>query len=101
MRVLKWIFGRIDQTAQATETALGFMPEYQDMDWKGLEFNQVQFQKVMNIDSTQWMKEVLSHKEFFQILEKSVPLEFLNIQENNFVSLAKMNDKTRLSDLMN
>lgn len=101
MRVLKWMFGRIDQTAQATETALGFMPEYQDMDWKGLDFNQEQFQKVMNIDSTQWMKEVLSHKEFFQTLEKSVPLEFLNIQENNFVSLAKLNEKTRLSELMN
>lgn len=101
MRVLKWMFGRIDQTAQATETALGFMPEYQDMDWNGLDFNQEQFQKVMNINSTQWMKEVLSHKEFFQTLEKSVPLEFLNIQENNFVSLAKLNEKTRLSDLMN
>lgn len=101
MRVLKWMFGRIDETAKATETALGFMPEYQDMDWKGLDFNQEQFQKVMNIDSTQWMKEVLSHKEFFQTLERSVPLEFLNIQENNFVSLAKLNEKTRLSDLMN
>ena len=101
MRVLKWMFGRLDQTAQAGETPLGFMPDYQDMDWKGLDFTREQFQRVMHIDTQQWMKEVLSHKEFFQTLEKSVPLEFLNIQENNFVSLARLNEKTRPNELMN
>ena len=101
MRVLKWMFGRLDQTAKSSETPLGFMPDYQDMDWKGLDFTREQFQKVMHIDTEQWMKEVLSHKEFFQILEKSVPLEFLNIQENNFVSLARLNEKNRPNELMN
>jgi phosphoenolpyruvate carboxykinase (GTP) len=101
MRVLKWMFGRLEQTTQATETPLGFMPDYQDMDWKGLDFSREQFQRVMHIDTQQWMKEVLSHKEFFQTLEKSVPLEFLNIQENNFVSLARLNEKTRSIELMN
>ena len=101
MRVLKWMFGRIEQTVQAGETPLGFMPDYQDMDWKGLDFTREQFQKVMHIDTEQWMKEVLSHREFFQTLEKSVPLEFLNIQENNFVSLARLNEKNRPNEMMN
>jgi phosphoenolpyruvate carboxykinase (GTP) len=48
MRVLKWIFGRIDNAAHATETALGFMPEYQDLDWRGLSYSQEQFKNVMN-----------------------------------------------------
>jgi phosphoenolpyruvate carboxykinase (GTP) len=88
MRVLKWIFGRIDNAAHATETALGFMPEYQDLDWRGLSYSQEQFKNVMNIDSIKWEKELISHKDFFLRLEKSLPLEFINIHENKFIKFA-------------
>lgn len=90
MRVLKWMFGRIDQTAGATESVLGLMPEYADLDWNGLEFSEEQFKNVMNIDPDKWLIEVDSHKKFFHTLEKSLPVEFMNIQENNFAKLAKL-----------
>ena len=102
MRVLKWMFERIDNAGGSIETALGYMPQYSDLDWSGLEFTEQQFSQLMHIDSDQWMKEVLSHKEFFLKLEESIPLEFLNIQENNFVNLAKLKDSYEFNpDLMN
>jgi phosphoenolpyruvate carboxykinase (GTP) len=85
MRVLKWMFSRIKGTTQATETSLGYMPEYQDMDWTGLNFSAEQFKAVMKIDVNQWQNEIRSHKDFFLTLQNSLPVEFINIQENNYV----------------
>lgn len=89
MRVLKWVFGRVDGTANATDTLLGYMPEYNDIDWSGLEFSKDQFKNVMSIDSEKWKNEMQSHKKFFLTLERSLPNEFLRIQENNYSKLLK------------
>ncbi|MFN3696947.1 MAG: phosphoenolpyruvate carboxykinase (GTP) [Pseudobdellovibrio sp.] len=89
MRVLKWMFGRLNKTAQAIENQLGLAPEYKDLDWAGLNFNEEQFKAVMNLDQTQWLKEVSSHKDFFLTLDKSLPTEFINIQENTFAKFQK------------
>jgi phosphoenolpyruvate carboxykinase (GTP) len=97
MRVLKWMFERINNSVESIETALGYMPQYSDLDWSGLEFTEHQYSQLMHIDSEQWMKEVVSHKEFFLQLESRLPLEFLNIQENNFVSLSKLKDSYKFN----
>jgi phosphoenolpyruvate carboxykinase (GTP) len=89
MRVLKWMFNRIDGRTGARENSLGFVPEYSHMDWSGLDYSAAQFERVMNINHDQWVKEVSSHKEFFVTLEKSLPLEFINIQENKFIGFLK------------
>lgn len=89
MRVLKWVFGRVDGTANATNTLLGYVPEYSDIDWNGLDFSRDQFNKVMSIDSEKWKSEMQSHKKFFLTLERSLPNEFLRIQESNYSKLLK------------
>lgn len=89
MRVLKWVFGRVDGTANATDTLLGYMPEYNDIDWNGLDFSKDQFRNVMSIDSEKWKNEMQSHKKFFLTLERSLPNEFLRIQENNYSKLLR------------
>ena len=44
MRVLKWIIERIQGRTGAIESPLGWMPRYQDLNWKGLEdFSEAEF----------------------------------------------------------
>lgn len=89
MRVLQWMFNRIDGKAHAVETELGFSPQYTDLDWSGLEFSHDQFNAAMKIDNEQWNMEMASHKEFFLNLKNSLPNEFINIQEVKAVGFKK------------
>lgn len=91
MRVLKWMFERTENTAGAVETPLGYMPQYKDMDWRGLNFTNEQFNAVMHLNADQWLKEVNSHKTFFQTLKESLPVEFMKIQEKNQTQFMSMN----------
>ncbi|MBX3040616.1 MAG: phosphoenolpyruvate carboxykinase (GTP) [Bdellovibrionaceae bacterium] len=81
MRVLKWMFERVDGKAAGVETALGTMPRYEDLDWAGASFSKEQFETVTSLDSKAWDREIDSHKEFFLKLGTKMPVEFMNIQE--------------------
>ena len=51
MRVLQWIVERAHGRAVGIESPLGWMPRYQDLDWKGLEdFSEDNFRACMSID---------------------------------------------------
>ncbi len=73
MRVLKWVVERCAGRAAGTETALGFVPGYDDLDWSGLEFGALQFAHVMGVDSTQWLRELDSHDALFDRLGAKRP----------------------------
>jgi phosphoenolpyruvate carboxykinase (GTP) len=82
MRVLKWIFQRSEGTAYATESPIGWMPRYKDLDWRGLEnITEEDFHKLESIDRDLWQKEILSHEELFIKLYDRLPKEFLHIQK--------------------
>lgn len=89
MRILKWMFERIDGSAHAIETELGFAPQYRDIEWNGLDFSNDQFNAAMKIDNEKWQMELASHKEFFVNLKNSLPNEFINIQEMKAASFRK------------
>ncbi|HOJ38605.1 MAG TPA: phosphoenolpyruvate carboxykinase (GTP) [Ignavibacteriales bacterium] len=82
MRVLKWIFQRSEGTAYATESPIGWMPRYKDLDWRGLEnITEEDFHKLESIDRDLWQKEILLHEELFIKLYDRLPKEFLHIQK--------------------
>ncbi len=81
MRVLKWMFERVDGKASGQKGILGTTPTYQDLDWSGLDFTPQQFEKVTNIDPTKWQKELASHKDFFASFEQHTPKDFLGMQD--------------------
>jgi phosphoenolpyruvate carboxykinase (GTP) len=82
MRVLKWIVERARTKAAGHENALGRVPSYDDIDWRGLEnFSREDFERVMSIDTEQWKQEVLSHEELFIKLYDRMPKEMLSIRD--------------------
>lgn len=80
MRVLKWMFERIDGVASGEKTMLGTSPNYEDLDWSGLDFTRAQFDKVTQLDLRAWSKELGSHKEFFSTFADRLPKEFESLQ---------------------
>lgn len=81
MRVLKWIVERANGRGHATESPLGYVPRYEDIDWSGLDFSESKFQELMTIDREQWLQEILSHEELFVKLYDRLPSEFLAMRE--------------------
>ena len=51
--------------APARETPIGWMPRYEDMDWKGLDFPEKRFDELQKFDREAWRKEVIEHEELF------------------------------------
>lgn len=54
MRILKWIVDRANGRAMSTETPLGWVPRYEDIDWEGLNFTREQWDAVMAVDRERW-----------------------------------------------
>jgi len=82
MRILKWIVERARGRAVSIECPIGWMPRYEDLDWRGLEgFSREQFNALMSVDRAAWNKELLSHEELFVKLYDRLPKELLFIRE--------------------
>ncbi|MFM9903585.1 MAG: phosphoenolpyruvate carboxykinase (GTP) [Pyrinomonadaceae bacterium] len=81
MRVLKWVVERSRGVSKGIETPLGWMPRYEDIDWRGLDFSKDQWNKVMNLDRDMWLKEIAMHDELFFKLYDRLPKEMTFIRE--------------------
>jgi phosphoenolpyruvate carboxykinase (GTP) len=82
IRVLKWIVQRTKGTSSAVESPIGWMPRYEDMNWKGLEdFSKEKFAALMTVDREPWKQELLSHEELFEKMYDKLPKEFFFIRE--------------------
>ena len=53
-RVLKWIFDRLDGKANATKTAIGYLPSPADIDITGLKVTDADMNALLSIDSEGW-----------------------------------------------
>jgi phosphoenolpyruvate carboxykinase (GTP) len=81
MRVLKWIVQRVTGQATAVESPLGWVPRYEDLDWRGLKFSKEQFDQVMRANRDEWVQEIASHDELFFKLYDRLPRELPSIRE--------------------
>ena len=78
MRVLKWIVQRCQLGAHALETSIGWVPEYQDLDMKGLEgMTPEKFEEVQKIDPSEWHRELVLQDELFMKLYSHLPKELI------------------------
>ena len=82
MRVLKWIVDRARGRALGRETPIGWMPRYEDIEWKGLEsFPKQKFEQLQAFDKEAWRKEVMAHEELFLVLHDHLPPEMIYERE--------------------
>ncbi len=75
MRVLKWIVERVEGKADAKRTPLGFIPDFKDLDWSGMDFSPDKFAQLTAIDSAQWQQELKLHDELLTKLRYHLPAE--------------------------
>jgi phosphoenolpyruvate carboxykinase (GTP) len=98
MRVLRWIVERANGGARALEGPLGYMPTYDCLDWRGLKFSREQFHELMDVNRSEWMKEILDHDELFIKLWDKLPKEILSVRELLLSSLWRSAEKWELPD---
>jgi len=81
MRVLKWIVDRARGRALGKETPIGWMPRYEDIEWKGLDFPEEKYLELQAIDRDTWCAEVIGHEELFINLHNHLPPEMIYERE--------------------
>jgi phosphoenolpyruvate carboxykinase (GTP) len=81
MRVLKWIVDRVKGRSLGRETPIGWMPQYTDMEWKGLDFSPERFEVLQKFDREEWHREVIGHEELFIQLHDHLPKEMVYERE--------------------
>ncbi|MGE5355111.1 MAG: phosphoenolpyruvate carboxykinase (GTP) [Deltaproteobacteria bacterium] len=81
MRVLIWIIRRVHGHSAAVESPIGWVPKYEDMKWKGLDFPREKFDQIMSINRESHKEELLSHEALFSTFYDKLPKEFTFMRE--------------------
>ena len=63
------------------ETPIGWMPRYEDIEWRGLDFPKEQFEEMQRVDRAAWRREVIGHEELFIDLHDHLPPEMVYERE--------------------
>ena len=75
MRVLMWILGRCDGTAEAVETPIGFEPRPCDIEREGLDLSEETVASLLSVDKKLWQKEAEDITEFYKKFGGKLPKE--------------------------
>ncbi|MGH8617906.1 MAG: phosphoenolpyruvate carboxykinase (GTP) [Burkholderiales bacterium] len=84
MRVLKWVIERCRGQAAATQAPIGWMPRFEDLDWRGLDgISRDRFGDLMALDAAVWRTELGEHAKLFDKLKLRLP-EKLDLERRLF-----------------
>jgi phosphoenolpyruvate carboxykinase (GTP) len=72
-RVLKWAIERIEGTAAATETPIGWVPSADDLDLSGLDAPRADIEAALRVDPDEWRAELPLIEEWFDKIGDKVP----------------------------
>ena len=87
LRVLEWIIKRCEGKADANETAIGYVPNAEDINLEGLDnFSIDTLKSILEVDKSLWANELDGIKQFYSKFGDKLPAELtaeLNTLENN------------------
>ena len=90
MRVLNWIIDRCEGKADATETAIGYVPKPEDIDLTDLDIDMDTLKDILKVDKEVWTKEAAEIEEHYKKFGDRLPEELREQLENLKANLAKM-----------
>ncbi len=86
MRVLNWIVDRCEGNADATETAIGYVPMPEDIDLTDLDMDMDTLKSILKVDKDVWTKEAAEieehYKKFGDRLPEALKAQLENLKEN-------------------
>lgn len=75
MRVLLWILARCEDKVDAVETAIGYVPNAEDICIEGLDISLDTIKDLLTVDHDSWLADVENIKEFYKLVGDHVPAE--------------------------
>ncbi len=75
MRVLMWILGRCDGSANAVETPIGYEPTEEDIELAGLDITKETLKDLLSVDKELWKTEAEGIREFYKKFGEKLPKE--------------------------
>ena len=89
-RVLNWIIDRCEGKADATETAIGYIPKPEDIDLTDLDMDIETLKSILKVDKDVWTKEAEEIEEHYKKFGDKLPAELKEQLETLKANLAKM-----------
>ncbi|MBR4116614.1 MAG: phosphoenolpyruvate carboxykinase (GTP) [Clostridia bacterium] len=90
MRVLNWIIDRCEGKADATETAIGYIPKPEDIDLTDLDMDIETLKDILTVDKAVWEQEANEITEHYKKFGDKLPKELTEQLNNLKANLAKM-----------
>jgi phosphoenolpyruvate carboxykinase (GTP) len=81
IRVLEWIFNRLDGADIAVETPKGFLPKPGTINTEGLDISPERMNKLFEVDKEEGLVEMASIREYYDSFEGHVPQELYAVLE--------------------
>ncbi len=75
MRVLNWIIDRCEGKATASETAIGYVPQPEDIDLTDLDMDLDTLKDILTVDKAVWEKEAAEIEEHYKKFGDHLPAE--------------------------
>ena len=72
-RVLKWVFERIDGTADAVDTPIGRLPAAGSLDLDGLDIDPADLETILSVDTDGWMSAIPEIRDHLASFEPRIP----------------------------
>jgi phosphoenolpyruvate carboxykinase (GTP) len=89
MRILKWMFERVDGKTHAEKTPIGYVPTPDSLDLSGLEISEENLKELLTINHMDYLKELEELESYFYIFGAKLPQgirEELDAQKNRLMT---------------
>lgn len=74
MRVLQWIVQRVNGKVKGQETILGTVPDFAEINWQGMPFEQAGFERLMAVDNAYSKREFEDQATLFASIGPAMPV---------------------------